>query len=405
MSNFAFGTQRISDENLLHIEALKEAIESGVYLIDTATNYTNGGAERAIAKVMAFFEDSIREKITIVSKYGYIEGSTLQEHQENPFDDVVTYNEKSYHSIAPSFLKKELTKSLQRLQLNSLDCYLIHNPEFYIYDAISKEIPRDTMLDTMFERIYKAFVGLEEEVKDGRINSYGISSDSFAKQHNDPTFLPYEDLLLLAQKAAKEVSNKQHSFSTIELPINLLERDGLKCAQWAKKNGIRVLANRPLNAQKDGLKYRLATYKEPKDYFHTLNELLEISDNEQLKPLYNLIEQMDSNRHKFGFLEEYDLFLTTQILPHIKKTIEKIPEEVLDTLLEYIERFLREYRDIVAYESSKMTRTVLKEYFNDCEANMQECALSYLLNIEEIDNIIVGMRKPSYVQEVVALKS
>ena len=63
MSTFAFGTYKITDENPLHIEALKEAIESGVRLIETGTHYTNGGAERAIAKVMAFFEDSVRNCI------------------------------------------------------------------------------------------------------------------------------------------------------------------------------------------------------------------------------------------------------------------------------------------------------------------------------------------------------
>ncbi len=405
MSTFAFGTYRVSDENLLHIEALKEAIEAGVRLIDTSTSYCDGGAERAIAKVMAFFKDDIRNEIKIVSKFGHIQGSSLIQHKETPFEDVVEYSPNCYHSIASSFLKRELTESLNRLQLNSLDCYLIHNPEYFIYEALKKEMSRDAMLDTMFERIYGAFVGLEERVKEGQINSYGISSNSFAKAENDPEFLPYEDLIILAQKAAYKVGNVKHGFTTIELPINLLEREGLKCAVWARKNGLRVLSSRPLNAQKNGLMYHLVEYDEPKNYYHTLNELLEICDNKQLNPLYNLIEQMDTNKHKFGFIGEYDSFLYTQILPHIKKTIEKIPQEVLDVLLEYIDRFLREYRDMVAYESSKMTKTALKEYFEGCKTKMQECALRFLLEIDDIESIIVGMRKPSCVQEVMALKS
>jgi len=405
MSSFAFGTYRVNNENLMHVEALKEAIEMGVRVIDTATNYSDGGAERAIAKVMGFFEDDIRDEIKIVSKFGYIQGTKLLQHKEKPFEDVVEYSESCYHSIAPSFLKHELTESLKRLQLNSLDCYLIHNPEYFIYEALKNEMPRDAMLDKMFEKIYNAFVGLEEEVLDGRINSYGISSNSFAKNLKDPEFLPYEDLISLAQKAAKKVGNKEHSFTTLELPINLLEQEGLKCAKWAKNHGLRVLANRPLNAQKDGLMYRLAEYEEPKNYYHTLNDLLEICENDQLKSLYNLIEQMDMNKYKFGFIGEYDTFLVTQILPHIKKAIENISKEVLDVLLEYVDRFLREYRDMVAYESSKMTKTALKEYFKDCDQKMQECAVKYLLQIDDIDFIIIGMRKPSYVQELMALKS
>jgi predicted aldo/keto reductase-like oxidoreductase len=34
---------------------------------------------------------------------------------------------------------------------------------------------------------------------------------------------------------------------------------------------------------------------------------------------------------------------------------------------------------------------------------MQECALKFLMDKEEIDFIVVGMRKPSYVYEILAI--
>jgi aryl-alcohol dehydrogenase-like predicted oxidoreductase len=404
MSSFAFGTYRVSDLNPIHIEALKEAIDGGIRLIDTSTNYMDGGAERAVGQVLESFDYGIREDVKIVSKYGYIQGSLLAKHKETPFEDVVEFSPTCYHSIAKSFLQNQLTLSLERLHVSTIDCYLIHNPEYYIYDALKKEIDRDTMLDTMYARIYEAFIGLEEEVNNGRINSYGISSNSFSKPHNDPEFLPYEDLVTLAEDAAKEVGNKQHSFTTIELPINMLETQGLKCAQWAKEQGLRVLSNRPLNAQKGELMYRLAEYDEPKEYYYALNELLEICDNDSLKNLYNLIQQMDTNKHKFGWIGDYDSFLYSQIIPHIKKTIEDINEEVVETLLQYIDTFLVAYREMVAYECSKLTKTALKEEFSTCSEKMQICALEFLLEKDEIDYILVGMRKPSYVQEILALK-
>jgi len=404
MSTFAFGTYRVTDLNPLHIEAIKEAVEAGVRLIDTATNYMDGGAERAIAKALESFDYDIRNNVKIVSKFGYIQGTNLAKHKQEPFEDVVEFSETCYHSIAKTFLQKQLSESLERLQLQTLDCYLVHNPEYFIYDALNKNKEREEILDKMYARLYEAFVGLEEEIKEGRINSYGVSSNSFSKAQDDPEFLPYEDLLTLAQNAAIEVGNEVHSFTTIELPVNLLEREGLACAAWAKANGLRVLTNRPLNAQKDGLMYRLAEYEEPKEYYHALNELLEICENDDLQDLYNLIEQMDTNKHKFGWIGDYDNFLYAQILPHIKKTIEKIAPEVLDVLLQYIDNFLNEYRKMVAYECSKMTKTVLKEEFASCEKKMQECALEFLLEQETIDYIIVGMRKPTYVHEVMALK-
>ncbi len=404
MSNFAFGTYRITDENSLHIEALKEAVNAGIELIDTATNYTDGGAERAIGKVLRNFSDEVRDKIKIISKYGYIQGSNMRQHKEEPFEDVVEFSEDCYYSIAKSFMKNQLDASLERLQLNSIDCYLIHNPEYYIYDALKKDKNRDDILDTMFERIYEAFVGLEEEVKEGRINSYGISSNSFAKAQNDAEFLPYEDLPTLAQKAAQEVGNKKHSFTTVELPINIIEQEGLKCAQWAKRNGLRVLANRPLNAQKGHLMYRLADYEESKEYYHYLNELLEACDIDLLRKLYNLIEQMDINKHKFGWVGEYDSFLHTQILPHITQALKNLEPNSLEELLRFIDLFLHEYRIMVAYECSKRVRTELKEEFKECKANIQQCALEFLYKQKSIDFILVGMRKPTYVQEVMALK-
>ena len=403
MSSFAFGTYRVTDLNPLHIEALKEAIDSGIRLIDTSTNYMDGGAERAIARALESFDYEVRDAVKIVSKFGYIQGSLLAQHKQKPFEDVVEFSENCYHSIAKSFLKGQLDASLKRLNCQKIDCYLIHNPEYFLYEALKKEMDRDDMLDKMYIRLYEAFVGLEEEVLAGRINSYGISSNSFSKPHNHPEFLPYEDLLTLAQKAAQEVGNNSHSFTTIELPINILEQLGLKCASWAKENGLRVLSNRPLNAQKGELMYRLADYDEPKEYYHALNELLEISENDQLKNLYNLVEQLDINKHKYGWIGDYDSFLYGQILPHIKKAIENVHEDLLETLLRYIDEFLTYYREMVAFECAKQTHIQLKEEFSDCDKKLQECALEFLLERDEIDYILVGMRKPSYVSEIMAL--
>jgi aryl-alcohol dehydrogenase-like predicted oxidoreductase len=403
MSTFAFGTYRVTDLNPLHIEAIKDAVEGGIELIDTSTNYMDGGAERAIAKALDTIEDGVRDKVKIVSKFGYIQGTTLAKHKQEPFEDVIEHSEICFYSIAKTFLHEQLTQSLQRLNRLQIDCYLIHNPEYIILDGLKKELSREDSLELLYRRLYEAFTGLEEEVLNGRIKSYGISSNSFAKKMDDPEFLPFEDLLTLAQDAAKEVGNANHSFSTIELPYNLLERDGDMAIAWAKANGLRVITNRALNAQKDGLMYRLADYEEPKEYYHALNELLEIAQTPELQALYNLIEQLDTNKHKYGWVGDYDTFLYAQIIPHIKKTIENIHEDLLETLLQYIDNFLQNYRAMVAYECSKLTRTALKEELKMCHDTMQSCALKFLLQKEEIDFVAVGMRKPSYVQEILAL--
>ncbi len=404
MSDFAFGTYRISDYNRQHIEALKSAIVSGIKLIDTSSNYMDGGAERAIALALREFDDEVKSTIQIVSKFGYIQGSNMLSHKETNFEEVVEYDDNCYHSIAPSFMQNQLSESLLRLEMKKIDCYLIHNPEYYLLDAINKNIDYDTRMDEMYRRLYEVFVALENEVNNARIGSYGISSNSFSKPHDSEEFLPYEDLVTLAEKAAKQAGNNQHSFSTIELPINFLERDGLHCATWAKANGLRVLINRPLNAQHEGMMYRLADYEQSFDYYHSLNELMEFCENENLKSLYNLLEQLDANKHKFGWIGDYETFLYSQIIPHIKERLTKLESSKQENILPYLDIFLQEYRKMVLYECSQTTKQKLQPLLGDNENSLQKIALEYLMNQNVIDYILVGMRKESYVHEVMALK-
>ena len=404
MAKIGFGTYRISDHNTEHIQAIKTAVEEGVDLIDTSTNYMDGGAERAIALAFQPMPTTAIEHVEIVSKFGYIQGSTLQRIQEGEhFPEIVKYADHIYHCISPEFLQDQLTRSLERLNMDSIGCYLIHNPEYFILDAINHDLDRNETLDRMFERIEKAFVALEKEVHLGRIKSYGISSNSFAKESTDPEFLPYEDLVTIAQRAAKEAGSENHHFSTVQLPINLLETEGLTCAAWAKKNGLRVLANRPFNAQANNLMFRLASYEEPHDYYHHLNEMLTMTDDESLRSVHNMIAQLDDVKHRFGYVGEYEQFLHTQVIPHLQNGLRELDPGAVELLAESLDLFLQEYAKMVAFECTKMTKVQLKEKLAGCDKPLQECALEFLFAEENIDYILVGMRKPSYVMQVMSL--
>ena len=272
-TKLAFGTYRTGLDDPEHEAALTLALKEGIRLIDTSTNYMNGDAERLIAKVLEELYGGYKpDDLEIVSKCGYIQGALLEEIKKSGEEvletlDVVKYSESCYHSIHPGFIKAELTKSLERLNLLSLDCYLLHNPEYYLMAEIKDESNRAEAQMIMLDRILDAFMQLEREVKEGRIVSYGISSNAFSLLPSQAYFLPYYDLIALATKAAYEVGNTEHHFTTVQMPINLLERDGLEFAAWAKANGLRVLVNRPLNATKYNLMFRLESTKEPGGYF------------------------------------------------------------------------------------------------------------------------------------------
>ena len=404
MAKIGFGTYRVSERNPEHVQAIKTAVEEGIDLIDTSTNYMDGGAERAIALAFQPMPTKEIEHVEIVSKFGYIQGSTMQRVQEGEhFPEMVKYAEHIYHCISPAFLRDQLTKSLDRLNMDSLGCYLIHNPEYFILDALNNDLDRNETLDRMFERIEKAFVALEEEVQNGRIKSYGISSNSFSKASKDPEFLPYEDLVTIAKRAALEAKSGEHHFTTIQLPVNMLETEGLKCAAWAKENGLRVLSNRPFNAQANDLMFRLASYNEPHDYYHHLNEVLEMTDDKSLQSVHNMIAQLDDVKHRFGFAGEYDQFLHVQVLPHFQKALAEIDPSVVELLAESLDLFLQEYAKMVAFECTKMTKVQLKEKLEGCDKTLQACALDFLQAQESIDYILVGMRRPSYVMNIVGL--
>jgi len=401
VAKIGLGTYRISDQNPEHIQAIKTAAEVGVDLIDTSTNYMDGAAERAIALAFHSLPDNMIAGIEIVSKYGYIQGTMLKRIQEGEhFPEMVKYAEHIYHCISPEFMQDQLTRSLERLNMDRLGCYLIHNPEYFLLDALQHDLDRNETLDRMYGRIENAFVALEEEVQHGRIQSYGISSNSFALESSDPEFLPYEDLVTIAKRAAKSSGAEIHHFSTIQLPINVLESEGLKCAEWAKKNGLRVLSNRPLNAQANSLMFRLASYDEPHDYYHHLNEVLAMTDDKSLRSVHNMIAQLDDVKHRFGFIGEYEQFLYSQVIPHFKDAMHELDPVAVEMLAEALDLFLQEYAKMVAFECTRMTKVQLKEKLKTCNKRLQECALDFLQAQTCIDYILIGMRKPSYVMQV-----
>ncbi len=162
------------------------------------------------------------------------------------------YEDGLEHCIHPQFLADQLSRSLDRMGLEKIDCYLLHNPEYYLKWAERSGIPRQEAQAEYLRRIGQAFAYLEEEVAQGRIGCYGISSNTFAypKDHYTSTSLAL--IWDLAQNLDRE-----HHFRAIQLPCNLFETgaitegnqpSGESVIEFASKQGMAVLINRPLNA-------------------------------------------------------------------------------------------------------------------------------------------------------------
>ena len=265
-----FGSYRVNTDNEIQRNALNAALQSGLNLIDTSANYGDGGAELLIGQVLGQLVDRgelRRDEIILVSKAGYLQGQNLTLSQErkaagNPFPDLVEYMPGLEHCIHPEFLADQLSRSLERLGVVTLDIYLLHNPEYYLSWAVKAGLPLPEARAEYYRRLGLAFTHLESEVAAGRIRGYGLSSNSLPHPADAADFTSLQEILDLVQSRGLE------NFHCIQLPANLLETGafteanqpgGLTVLQLAAATGIATLINRPLNAITADTLYRLAS--------------------------------------------------------------------------------------------------------------------------------------------------
>lgn len=270
VSEAGFGGYRIDISVQEHRQALEYALTSGINLLDTSANYADGGSERLIGSVLADMVKAgtiNREQIVIVSKAGYLQGENLRLSQErrqagSPFPELVVFGAELEHCIHPDFLADQLTRSMQRLQVNHIDCFLLHNPEYYLKWAEQNQIPVKVAQTEYLRRIQLAFQYLEGEVRSGRIGCYGISSNTFPRPATDYEWTDFSAIWDMAQALSAE-----HHFRVIEFPCNLFEPGAVtepnqpgerSLLEYAADKNMTTLINRPLNAIQSDQLIRLA---------------------------------------------------------------------------------------------------------------------------------------------------
>ena len=274
-----FGGYRVHVDMDEHVDALRTALRKGINLIDTSTNYADGGSERLVGKVLGELlaaRELIRNEVVVVSKVGYIQGSNLalareREAAGTPFPEMVKYSDDCWHCLHPDFLEDQLTRSLERLGLETIDVYLLHNPEYFLMEAAAHGLADPLALqDAYYARIGAAFAWLEAQVAAGRIACYGVSSNTLVEPLTDPAFTSLERLLATAREAVGEANH----FRVIQFPFNLMEAGA--CTEpnncegahtvlsLAREANLATLANRPLNAASGtGAMVRLASFDPP----------------------------------------------------------------------------------------------------------------------------------------------
>ena len=186
MPRFGIGTWRMGEHSSpaqAEIAVIKEAIERGVTLIDTAEMYGDGGAEEVIGRVIADMPRT-RESLYVVSK-------------------VYPHNASHKGTIAAC------ERSLKRLGTDYLDCYLLHWPgEHPIAETV------------------EAFETLKSQ---GKIRGWGVSN------------FDVEDMQELVSVAnGKNVATNQvlYNLSRRGVEFSLLP--------WQRERGISTMAYSPI---------------------------------------------------------------------------------------------------------------------------------------------------------------
>ncbi|XP_059613003.1 1,5-anhydro-D-fructose reductase-like [Phlebotomus argentipes] len=184
-------------------DATKWAIDAGYRLIDTAELYRN---EEEVGK-------AIKEKIS--------QGAVKRE-------ELFVVSKVWCHHHREMDVVDACLKSLQKLQLDYLDLYLIHAPFAVNYRGDDKFFPyrEDGVLDTNEVDFMETWNGMEKCVEMGLVKSIGISN--FNTQQIDR---------ILAEGKVKP-ANLQ-----IELNPQLTQKDVLK---YCKEKNISVMAFTPL---------------------------------------------------------------------------------------------------------------------------------------------------------------
>ncbi|HVG03275.1 MAG TPA: aldo/keto reductase, partial [Nitrospira sp.] len=271
VSRLGFGTYRVGQRDPEQREALIKALRGGCNLIDTSTNSMDGESEQLVGSVLQQLISAgevAREELIIVSKIGYVQGQNLLQAQAKekagkPYPDMVKYGEDIWHCIHPEFLADQLTQSLDRLGLATLDVCLLHNPEYFLSHATrpgSKDTPTLSELRQQFySRLQLAFEYLESQVQIGRIRGYGVSSNTATAASEESGGTSLSRMVTAAKLAAQKAGIPTHHFSVLQCPMNLYESgaaltrntgpdEGRTLLEEALHEGMAVLVNRPLNA-------------------------------------------------------------------------------------------------------------------------------------------------------------
>jgi hypothetical protein len=457
-TRLGFGTYRVDMQHSEHRAALKQALRTSCNLVDTSTNYTDGDSERLVGSVLAELVASgeiRRDEMIVVSKIGYIQGQNLKlaqakEQSGRPYPELVKYGDGLWHCIHPEFLADQLTLSLDRLGLATLDICLLHNPEYFLLEAAHRGGENlEKLRDDFYVRLERAFAYFEMQVSAGRLQYYGVSSNTVMSSADDPEATSLSRMVQAAEAAARSIGVSTHHFQVLQCPMNLFEpgaaftintgRAGSQTVlEYARLEHIAVLVNRPLNAMVSRNRMlRLADLPLDDDAVDIDRQLSMVHNLEQeyrnsiakgveqagsgADPAesFNWSSELQRIRPQIQGFEHWEQLEHHLIAPHINRVLQLLSSQLSGDIAEQWERWreryipelltlLRGFRREATLRSRAQTEKVVRAIDpllppSHHTASLSQKMLWLLTSTPGVTCTLNGMRAPTYVEDSLAI--
>jgi len=196
------GNKKIDDDEAIRM--LKRAYDLGINLYEMADMYGNGKSEKLVARAFKDMRGGRGidgEEIVYSTKWGY----------DMYANEQVGHTELPQKHNDPEFLEYALQQSLNRLQINCIDVYSLHNPKM---NAIRND---------------ELFSSLDALVKSGKIRSHGVALGPA---------IGWKDEGMLAMET--------RNITCLQTVYNLLEQNpGRNFFDVARKNSVAVMVRVP----------------------------------------------------------------------------------------------------------------------------------------------------------------
>ena len=231
LSSIALGTLRGNPggiDDLLYRSVVGDFLAWSGNVFNTALSDRMQTSERALGHALrrAIREEAAaRDELVIVSKGGQLtpdpeflrDPSRAQNDLYSSYIDTGILDPSEVtrgHSMAPRFLLDQIQRSLRNLGLETIDYYLIQEPEIHL---------RALGADGFRTALHAAFEAMELAVSKGWIAAYGLSTwDGFLLPDSDRSHLSIVDLFDIAL----DVGSADHHLRALQLPYGLAMGEG-----------------------------------------------------------------------------------------------------------------------------------------------------------------------------------